>query len=86
MIVALADTKDGKKALLIGLSGMNLAKLSAGKPIVIASLKHEGCLPPGWEVVIFYGETEETIERDMRKAGVIDSETEMKHIPRTPAP
>lgn len=67
-MVKLSGTKDGKPFLFFGLEEGNIIKLKDGQPIVI-DLK-ELCGFDG-EVVIAYGETQEKIVGDLRKAGVL---------------
>ncbi len=54
-----------------GLSKLNIEKLKEGKPIAFNG-SEVGI--PGVEVMIFYGETEEQMQRDMEP--FIDSNTE----------
>lgn len=58
--------------LMFGLSARNLQLLQQGKPIHF-DLRDLG-LPSG-RVTIFYGATEEQMQRDLEKSGLIFSKT-----------
>lgn len=64
MIKALAKTLDGAPMILLGLSAKNIELLKARKPILaeLSELGMEG------QVAIFYGETEEEIEAELKAA------------------
>jgi hypothetical protein len=60
---------DGSVLVGLGISGDNVARLKLGRPMLIRLAELE--LPPGAdmarsEVVIFFGETEQDLERDLR--------------------
>ena len=59
----------------LGLSKLNVKKLKQGKPIVIDT-NELGI--PGHEIFIFYGDTEKDMELELKKMGVIGSETKYK--------
>ncbi len=54
--------------IILGLSDENLRRLQNDEPIVF-NLQELGL--PDYEVVIFNGKTEQTMETDMKKAGLI---------------
>jgi hypothetical protein len=59
-------TKDGKplKLLVFGLSHQNLKRLKLGQPIIV---KGEDVHAPGYEILIFSGETEQSMVRDFHQ-------------------
>lgn len=61
MIKAIANTKEGRKILIMGLSDLNVEKLTEGKPI------HFDLEPLGMEgaIVILHGKTEDDISADI---------------------
>lgn len=65
--------KDGKpfRLVILGLSHMNLAKLKEGRPIDIDGT--EVGLPVGTRIVIFAGETEQKMARDMESLIGLDT-------------
>lgn len=65
--MAAGGTKDGKPfhLVILGLSHTNLARLKEGRPI-----KFDGAevgLPEGTEILIFSGETEQSMAREMQE-------------------
>lgn len=73
---------DGDKELLIlGLSLENVKRLVAGNDMVLAAEDHQG-IPPGWRVVITFGQTELELIKRITKSGVTTPQTEVKIDPR----
>lgn len=72
--------KDGKPfhLVILGLSHMNLAKLKEGKPIDIDGT--EVGLPAGFRIIIFSGETEQKMAREMES--LIGPDTKVEIDPR----
>ena len=66
MIKFSATTKEGTKLLTFGLSEGNLAKLREKKPILI-DLGQLGV--PGVQVMIMWGETEQSMMDELHAAG-----------------
>jgi hypothetical protein len=64
MIKFVADSKDGKKLVGIGLSRENLNRLVEGKPIYFSGAE---VLLPKSEFMIFFGETEAAMEAELKK-------------------
>lgn len=81
MIIARADTKDGKPLLLFGLSKENITRLMDNQPIRMQPDTHPG-IPEGWSIMIMYGETEASIALQLRAAGFMDKNTVVKMDPR----
>jgi hypothetical protein len=64
-------TRGGRETLGLGISGGNVKKLKHGDPILI--LKEDMDLP--FDILIFYGDTEQELVDQFRKRGLITSET-----------
>lgn len=64
MVKALGKTLDGTPMILLGLSAKNIELLKARKPMLVelSELGMEG------QIAIFYGETEEAIEAELKAA------------------
>lgn len=67
-MIKAAGTLGGKPALILGLSGENMARLMAGEPIMLdaATLGL-----PEMTVVVVGGRTEDAIVADLRKHGLV---------------
>lgn len=63
MLLGIGHAADGKSQILfIGLTKENLRRLQMGMPITCSEKSHPGgVLPPGWELFICYGDTEQAI-------------------------
>jgi hypothetical protein len=70
MIKAAGKTALGTPVVFLGLSGENVARLTAGEPIRIPAQHMTGLGLPQMEIVIHYGRTEETILGDLEAHGV----------------
>lgn len=73
-MIKFTATKDGKPLFGFGLSHGNLRLLKQGRPIVVdlALMGGEG------KVMIFAGETEESIVEQMQQAGLIGPDVEIR--------
>lgn len=71
---------NGNKGIVgIGLSKANLEKLQEGKPIKTELPSTDGPEFYEHELIIFYGETEESMVNDLRKAGIKIEESHCNH-------
>ena len=82
MIIARSKTGTGKELLIFGLSRVNVERMMAGKPVHIRKESHGDGIPDGWEVVIMFGETEQEMQKQFAKAGMIDQHTKVNIDPR----
>lgn len=60
-----------EKLLIIGLSAKNVHRLLLKVPILIRREIHGDAVPEDWKIMIMAGETEEAIEAELRKNGLI---------------
>lgn len=58
MIIARGNSEGVLELLMIGLSRENVNRLVDEKPINLTRESHGKGIPEGWNVVIFFGETE----------------------------
>lgn len=67
MLKAIGKTKDGKRAILLGLSRRNCEKLLEGKPIEV----DVGTMCPGFNLIIclMADETEAAMLKELRRRG-----------------
>ena len=70
MFLATAKLPDKSDLLVMGLSRENITRLMAGQPIAVRRKTHGAAIPPGLEICILFGETEEAIVEQFKKAGV----------------
>jgi hypothetical protein len=70
MIKGRMDTALGQPVLFLGLSGENIARLTAGEPIRVSSADLARLGLPGMEVFIHYGRTEQAILDELKGHGV----------------
>ena len=70
MIKALGRTGLGLPLLILGLSGENVTRLTAGEPIRITVPQMQQLGLPPMEIVIHYGRTEQAIIEEMRAHGL----------------
>jgi hypothetical protein len=84
MIIARGTREGGDQVLFLGLSKKNVERMQAGDPVVVAERTNapKGSLPPGFEIVIFTGETELEMLEQCKKRGLVRSETEINIDPR----
>lgn len=68
MIKFAAHNKDGRRLLGFGLSRLNLQNLMRENPIFVFG---EELGLAGYEIMIFFGETEEKMLADLKRAGII---------------
>jgi hypothetical protein len=78
MMLAAAETQDGKKLLLLGLSRANVERLMAGEDIKVPVLPTSSGWPQNWEVKITFGETEMAMQLHLVASGLIDSKTKIE--------
>lgn len=81
MIVARGGT-DKEPLLLLGLSRVNIERLTTGQPIRVRREIHGDAVPEGWEVIICFGETELALADQLKRGGVIAEDATMKVDPR----
>lgn len=81
MIIARADQGD-VQTLILGLSKMNVQKLLEGKPIHVARETHGDGIPEHWSIVIMAGETENSMAADLRRAGLLSNNTQIRKQPK----
>lgn len=82
MIIARSRTGAGNELLIFGLSRANVDRMMAGRPVHIKKSTHGDGIPEGWEIVIFFGETEQDMQKQFAKAGMIDQNTKVNIDPR----
>lgn len=70
MIKATGETKTGEPFLLLGLSGENVTRLTAGEPVNVSADDMAEMGLPRMQVVIHYGRTEQAIVDEFRRYGV----------------
>lgn len=70
MIKAAGRTGLGLPLLVLGLSGENVTRLTAGEPIRIPAEDMSALGLPRVEIVICYGRTEQAILDDFREHGI----------------
>ncbi len=66
MVIASTDG-----VLLLGLSAANVERLQAGQPIRVTRASHGLSVPQGLTILIMAGDTEATIEAELRRIGAI---------------
>jgi hypothetical protein len=81
MIIARGE-KGGHQMIMLGLSEENVRRLQGGKPIDIKRESHGDGVPEGWEIVIFVGETEQSMKKELESLGAIGPETKITVDPR----
>jgi len=74
-MVKASFTSEGKPFLLMGLTAENMRRLQKGQPIRVR-LEDFGVAMTG-EMMIFFGETEDAIETDFRRMGLIGPDTKV---------
>ena len=70
MIKAAGTTGLGAPLLLLGLSGENVTRLTAGEPIRITVPQMQQLGLPPMEIVIHYGRTEQDIVDELKAHGI----------------
>jgi hypothetical protein len=81
MVIARA-TADKDELLLLGLSRENVRRLTDGQPMHLKRETHGDGIPEGWEIVIVFGETEQALVAEFRRAEMISPETKIHKDPR----
>jgi hypothetical protein len=82
MILARGENKGGKEILLMGLSRENINRLTKGEPIALRRETHGEGVPEGWEIFIYFGETELAMKAELQKIGAINKDTKVTVDPR----
>jgi hypothetical protein len=83
MIVAKGLSEDGKtQCMILGLSSLNIMRLMNNQPMEISREKHGEAIPEGWKIVLLFGQTEQSLFAEMRKAGIIRPDTNVHIDPR----
>jgi hypothetical protein len=77
MFTASANSAEGKRLLVLGLSAENVRRMKHGHPIRVSREIHGLAVPADLTIVIFAGETEAQMEADMRRMGLIGPTTVM---------
>ena len=77
MIIARAS-RDATEIIILGLTKRNVEKLIAGQPVHVRNEVHGKGIPPGWEIIIAYGETEKALFESMKPAIGPDTKIEGK--------
>lgn len=70
---------NGHHIILIGLSGDNLKKIRDKKPLSIGPVKNDPLLENA-TIIIMAGTTEAEIVEELKKAGMVPSETSMNDL------
>ena len=73
----MATLADGRPLIVIGLSSKNLDMLRARRPCLINMDELGG----KGEVAIMWGETEQAIWDEMKQAGMVSDQTEVRNYP-----
>lgn len=71
-----------KELLTLGLSRKNVERLMAGQPIQIKRDTHGQGVPDGWEILILFGETEDSFLKALHDAGAIGPKTKINRDPK----
>jgi hypothetical protein len=66
MFIARAALGDGEELLVLGLSRANRERLEAGQPMDVSQASHGMAMPAKLRIVIFVGETEDSMREQMR--------------------
>lgn len=75
----------GRSVLGIGLTRANCERLQAGQPIHFHAEQMDVASLQVQEVMIFFGETEATMEADFRKAGLLETAQVIDERDRRPS-
>jgi hypothetical protein len=55
----------GDKLLILGLTAANVERLMRGQPIHVRRAVHGAGVPPGWEVLLVYGQDEASLRAQL---------------------
>lgn len=66
---------------MLGLSMGNVSWLLANKPIHIRREVHGPGVPEGLDIVVIFGQTEDSIRKNLESLGVIGPDTEIHEQP-----
>lgn len=76
MLICRAALDSGGTLLVLGLSRENVRRLDdEGQPIRVSRQTHGMAVPDGLTVMLFVGETEASMEAELRQHGLITPET-----------
>lgn len=78
MVIGGAESSGGRPIILLGLSRRNIEQLMAGYPVRVTPETHRNAPIPDVEILILFGETEDSIRQDMADAGIIDAGTKVE--------
>jgi hypothetical protein len=81
-IARATNPKNGNQIFMLGLSRENINRLQQDKPIHIKKYTHGEGVPEGWDIVLFFGETEQEMQKMFVKHGMIGPETKVHIDPR----
>jgi hypothetical protein len=65
MFIASAQLKESEQLLVLGLSAENRRQLADGRPIDLSRASHGMAIPAGLRIMIFAGDTEESMRDTM---------------------
>jgi hypothetical protein len=82
MIIARGSSGSHDEVLILGLSRENIRRLQEGEPIRIRRATHGDGIPARWQIVIIFGETEQSMRREFEEHGMIGPETKIHINPR----
>jgi len=83
MVTALANTPDGERVIVLGVSRSNIERLLAGHPIDVTAESHPG-FPPDLIIAIFFRETERDLTQSLQE--LITEQTKVTVVPREKLP
>jgi len=83
MISAIAQTDDGMRIILLGVTRENIHHLMNGQPIRVTAESHPG-FPTDLKIMVVFGETEGVLTLMLQD--VIDSTTKIIAVPRETPP
>ena len=78
-----AETQDGKKLVGLGLTADSLRYLQEGRPIRISADSMKDVVGIEVEVLIFYGETNEVLQKDLQRFMGPETEVVYESKPKT---
>jgi hypothetical protein len=81
MIIGRSKTEDSE-VLLLGMSHENVTRLLSGQPIRLRRVSHGDGIPEGWDILIFCGETEQSMRQELERGGVVGEDTNIIVDPR----
>ena len=76
-MIADEENETGKKVLILGLSQGNIDRLTKGQPILVSQETHGKGVPEGLEIAVLFGETEQSLLKQMQDSGAVGSHTKV---------